>query len=214
MRLPTEIWISIIKYIEINDLINLCAAYKQISILCEAYPCNIYKEILRCKGFHKFKKFNINVFTNFCKIDSKLLLNAYNILYAYECGYIDVVKFLLDNIKKSKLYESLDTQKIAENVHSYWSFQFRGIGMVMDVSVQEELLISLIDFNINKSNIIDIPDKVSKYLHNTILQKLHMKIDFQSMTSLFFNISVLKNDWKYIEDTMDIIGLQYYEDAY
>lgn len=214
MFFPGEIWISIIKHLEVKDFLNLCDAYKYIEILCESYPCHIYKEILRTKGFYNFDKFTIDVFMNFCKIDSRLLLNTYNIMYAYECGCIDVVKFLLDNIKISKLYESLDTKKIAEHVHSYWSFNFRGIGMLMGETSQEKLIVSLIDFNVNTSNKICVPDDVSKYLHNTILQKLNMKIDFQSMTSLFFHISIFKNDWKYIEETMDIIGLQYYEDAY
>jgi hypothetical protein len=172
--------------------------------------------MLRVRGFRNFENFNIEMFINFCKIDFELKLNVFNVLYAYEIGYIDVVKFLLDNInKKTSVFDKLDMKKIAEYVHSYWSYNFKGIGYLFDNSIQGELMIYLIDFNINKVKDIEIPDDINKYSYT--LNKIYTKIDFQSMTTLFLNIAVIKNDWEYIKNaaiSIDIIGMGYYEDIY
>jgi len=214
--IPDEVWICIIRYLDLKDVINICNVYNRLQNLCDTYPCHIYKEMLRVRGFRNFENFNIEMFINFCKIDFELKLNVFNVLYAYEIGYIDVVKFLLDNInKKTSVFDKLDMKKIAEYVHSYWSYNFKGIGYLFDNSIQGELMIYLIDFNINKVKDIEIPDDINKYSYT--LNKIYTKIDFQSMTTLFLNIAVIKNDWEYIKNaaiSIDIIGMGYYEDIY
>ena len=211
-----DIWIYIIKFLDIRDLINVCSVSNRLRKLCESYPNHIYKDLLRCKGFYNLENFNVETFLNLCQIDIELKLNVFNVLYAYENGYIDVVKLLLSNInKKCDNYDKLTTNKIAEYIHSYWSYNFKGMGYLLDESIQEELVIGLIDFNVNYVRDVIIPDDINKNAYT--ISKLYVKIDFQSMTNLFLNISVIKNDWEYVKTSaisIDIIGMGYYEDAY
>lgn len=123
---------------------------------------------------------------------------------------------MLDNIdKRNGNYDKLATNKIAEYIHAYWSYKFKGIGYLFDESIQEELIIGLIDFNVNYVKDVIIPNDINKNAYT--ISKLYSKIDFQSMTNLFLNISVIKNDWEYVKTSaisIDIIGMGYYEDAY
>lgn len=214
--IPDELWICILKYLDLKDLIKICSVYKRFEQLCNENPCYIYKEMLRVRGFRHFEHFTVEMFINFCKIDIELKLTVFNLLYAYETGHLDVVRFLLDNINKTtSVFDKLDMKKIAEYVHAYWSYNFKGIGYLFDEDIQEELMIYFIDFNINKIRTIEIPSDVNK--NSYTLNKIYTKIDFQSMTNLFLNIAVMKNDWEYVKNaaiSIDIIGMGYYEDAY
>lgn len=218
VSLPEEIWVSIIKNLEIKDIISISRINKKVLYVCENYPLHIYKELLRNRGITNFENFNTSVFMNFCKIDSRLNLSVSNLLYAYEWGLIDVVKFLLDNLnKKDTHFNKLETNKIVQYIHSYWNLEFKGIGYLLDKVLQEELLIYLLDFNINKSDKVEIPIELYGKKRLYPFKKIYSKIDFQSISTLFLYISVIKNEWEYVKTavtTYDIIGMGYYEDAY
>lgn len=222
MTLPDDIWFNIIKYLDIVDIITLCKCNKRLHYLCEHNSNFIFKEILRVKKFYNFDKFNMNMFTNFVQLDKSLRLNSSNLLLAYEMNLINVVEFLLDNLPVSTDYKLMNTQRIAQHIHAYWCFYMRDLDVYDQetciVPMQENLIISIIRFNINETKKVKIPDNLIN-LKGRILSKLYSKIDFQSMANLYFHISILKNDWEYISnnymnESIDIIGFEYYEDAY
>jgi hypothetical protein len=217
MDLPNEIWIDIIKNLDIVDIINLCKCNKRLNSLCETNSTFIFKEILRVKKFYNFDKFNVNMFTNFVQLDKSLRLNSSNLLLAYEMGLMDVVEFLLDNLPVFIDYKLMHTQRITQHIHAYWCFYMRDLDVYHEetdiLPIQENLIISIIRFNIKEAKNTTIPDNITT-IRSHILSKLYYKIDFQSMANLYFHISIMKSDWNYIQDSIDIIGLQYYEDAY
>lgn len=217
MNVPDDIWFNIIKYLDIVDMLQLFKCNKRLYYLCENNSNFIFKEVLRVKQYYNFNKFNLSMFTNFLQLDKSLKLSASNLLLAYEMGLMDVVEFLLDNLPVSTDYKLMNTQRIAQHIHAYWCFYMRDMDVYEQeteiVPMQENLIISIIRFNINEAKKVKIPDSLIT-IRSHILSKLYFKIDFQSMATLHFHIAVFKNEWDYVKESVDIIGLQYYEDAY
>lgn len=216
MNIPDDIWLNIIKFLDVQDVITLGETYKRVWDLCERYPLFIYKEILKQKGFVNFDNFTIDMFTTFCKLDPLLKLSTSNLLYAYESKLVNVVIFLLDNLPKTSYILEMEQKNIAEYIHRCWTFYFRDIRYdVMNITqLYDNLLIELIRFNVLELNSVKIPISISDENKKYIYNKICSKIEFQSMGSLFFHIAIMQNNWEYILDTIDIIGLEYYEDAY
>jgi len=216
MYVPDDIWLNILKFLDLNDLINVCQANKHIYNLCENYPNFLYKEMLKQRGFTNFEKFNIDVFLNFSKLDSTLSLNIANVIYAYEYRLGDVLLFLLDNFQITNYVEELTQKEIAESVHMCWMHYFRDTRYetITITPLQQMLLIELIRFNVIDSKNVNAPKDISENYIRYIYNKLYLKIELQSMGSLFFHIAVMKKDWNYVLSMIDIIGMEYYEDAY
>jgi hypothetical protein len=216
MYIHNDIWFNILKFLDLEDLISVCQANKHVYDLCEKYPNYIYKEILKQKGFTNFEKFNIDVFLNFSKLDAKLNLTIANVIYAYEHRLGNVLVFLLDNFKITRYSEELTQKELAENIHQCWMYYFRDTGYdtITITERQKLLLLELIRFNVVESKDVNIPKEMPKNYIPYIYNKLYSKIELQSMGSLFFHIAIMKNDWDYVLNTIDIIGMEYYEDAY
>lgn len=216
MYIPDDIWLNILKFLNINELVNICQANKRVYNLCETYPNFLYKEMLKERGFTNFEKFNTDVFLNFSKLDANLNLSIENVIYAYEYRLGNVLMFLLDNFKITNYAEELTQKELAETIHRCWMYYFRDTRYdnINITPRQQMLLLEVIRFNTIDSKNVNIPKDIPENYIRYIYNKLYLKMELQSMGSLFFHIAVMKNDWNYVLSMIDIIGMEYYEDAY